>query len=427
MVAGGLVASVLLSSCTDGEEGRRFANDPRTKDAPTATMVVTPPPSPVVDTPAPARPFSEVVAPRGAPSRVYLRAGSDLLGLSAESGTWAPVFKPGPGRRIVDYDASPSGDRVAVLVEEDGQAAVDVLGPDGQPLARFGNVGSALGLAEAGPRSLDWSPQGDLLLAAFSPGGLVALPVSGDGPPAVVAGPDAAPWPAVARWSPTGESVALVSGSSDQRFGELLVIPAAGRVAATPVAGQGTPAATPGATPVAASPALTDPRRGQVENIAWLPDGRSLLFTERPIGPGTGANADLWRIGADGGDRTLVVSAGSAAPVASVALVSPSPDGSSVAYTVTVPGVGGPPRFHSLWVRELASERTYRIVTSPEVAVTDIWWSSRGLMFRVVPQPERGPAYDGGAFDIYLVDADGQASRLLTASVAATPVASPQG
>ena len=80
-----------------------------------------------------------------------------------------------------------------------------------------------------------------------------------------------------------------------------------------------------------------------VVDFAWLPDGVSLLFTEGGVPGSAITGIDLWRVDANGENRALVASAGTVAPVARIANLSPSPDGRSVAYSVLVPGSAGRP------------------------------------------------------------------------------------
>jgi dipeptidyl aminopeptidase/acylaminoacyl peptidase len=186
------------------------------------------------------------------------------------------------------------------------------------------------------PVSLDWSPQGDRLLLGYEPGGLVALGLGseGDGENDVLQVlPVTAVEPATAAWSPTGEEVAFVAADDQGTPGALFLV--------------GVEPAPRSIEPlVDGSPGLA------VFGLSWLPDGRSLLFSQGDASIAHATNTDLWRIGLDGEGRRLVASAGSAAPVADIDLFAPSPDGRAVAYTVVVPGDSGP-AFHSLWIRDL--------------------------------------------------------------------------
>ncbi|MFM9107937.1 MAG: hypothetical protein ACKOWF_14710 [Chloroflexota bacterium] len=432
------VALAALTGCTDGEEGRQFATDARRTAVPTATMAVTPPPPPpgMDQTVVPVRPLADLVVARGAPDTVYLRANRDLLAIDAGDGAAADVFVPAENEAIVGSAASPSGDRAAVLtVTRSGQAAVTVIDSAGKRLWNREAPGDALPAAGGprAPRSIDWSPQGDRLLVSFEPGGIVAMPVDGSGAPALVVPEAEAPWPAVARWSPTGQGIAFISAREGEPVRGLAVVeamPAAGvgggEGTLAPV--QATPGATPVATPVGGLDVIAGDRDRPVLSFAWLPDGQSLLFTEGGPRDGSGApaNADLWRIETDGDGRRLIASAGSAAPVADVTLIAPSPDGSAVAYTVSIPGAEGE-QFHSLWVRDLEAGQGYLIPTDAGAAVTDLRWTSAGLLYRTSPQAVKGRNYEAGEFDVFVIGENGETRLLMTARVKdATPAATPR-
>jgi hypothetical protein len=109
----------------------------------------------------------------------------------------------------------------------------------------------------------------------------------------------------------------------------------------------------------------------------------SLLFTEGGAPGSATTGIDLWRVEASGENRALVASAGTVAPVARIANISPSPDGRSVAYAVLVPGPGGP-AVDSVWVRSLASGIGFRIALPSVATVEDIWWTEEGLVVSVV-------------------------------------------
>jgi hypothetical protein len=129
---------------------------------------------------------------------------------------------------------------------------------------------------------------------------------------------------------------------------------------------------------------VVNPLEGRlIVDFAWLPDGVSVLFTEGG-GPGSAITGiDLWRVDANGEHRALVASAGTVAPVARIANISPSPDGRSVAYTVLVPGAGRP-AVDSLWIRSLNSGMGFRVPLPSVASVEDIWWTDEGLVVSVV-------------------------------------------
>lgn len=345
---------------------------------------------------------AQLVKPRGAPERFYFLNGSSLWTMAGD-GEAAPVIG-GDGAAVTAFSASPSGDRVATLVAQPpagGAARVDlvVLAADGKEQRRIENIGAALTRGEnQAPSSLDWSPQGDRLLVAFADGALYGIDAGGTAPPTLL-GRVAGATPTAARWSPTGEQVAILTGGEEG--GRLLLLP----VAATPEAAQPLPASS-------------DER--SVSAVSWSPDGRALLVVERADGVGSAAG-DLWQIAVADGRRRLVATAGVAAPVAQVVTIWPSPNGAAVAYTIEALE-GDALRFHSLRVEELASGRPLEISVPLGSAVTDVWWTSAGLVFRAVPRDDYGAAYDGGPFELFRVDPGLEPELIFTADApAATP------
>src|SRR6185503_1142983 len=124
-----------------------------------------------------------------------------------------------------------------------------------------------------------------------------------------------------AAWSPTGEAIGFIATQGHDRDRALQVLDLqSGRKHRVVESGN----------------------NRLVVEFTWLPDGTALLFTEGGDLEGAVSGIDLWSVDADGGNRELVASAGTVAPVARITDVRPSPDGRSVAYAVLVPGDRGP-------------------------------------------------------------------------------------
>lgn len=400
---------VILAGCVDEDSGRQFANDPQpTRALPTAAAT-SPAPTPRPATPQ-ASPVSaeQLLRVRGAAGRFYFESEGALWTMAPRADEVNPVFEPTMGTSIRALAASPRGDRVAaVLVRSEDEletADLVVLAADGAEVARYDNIDALGPNPDGAVVSLDWSPQGEKLLLALSPGGLVSVPLTGEAEPELIVSGGVAMRPAQAAWSPTGEDVGFLAESDDERAS----IYVAG-VAATP-----------------ASPRALLPDDGSMPTIfdwAWLPDGRSLLFSEERELTST---ADLWRINSDGTDRELVASAGSVAPVARIVGAEPSRDGRAVAYLVIVPGEGTDV-FDSLWVRDLSTNHGFRIQVPAATSVTDVWWTDAGLMFRAVPGNQFTGEYSGGPYALYRVT-DGTEATLVyevAGEAAASPAASP--
>ena len=400
--------TLAISGCVDDDTGRQFANEPPPTSAlPTSAARSAPSPRVPVPQASPISP-AQLLQTRGAAGRFYFLANGELWTTEPRTDEVGELFAPPTGMTIRALAPSPSGDRVAVvLVSEDDDTEVAnliVLTNAGEEVGRYDRLSALAPEPGAQVVSLDWSPQGDKLLAALAPGGLVAIPLEGDVEPSLIVSGGPAVNPGDAAWSPTGEEVGFLAETGEGGSNLFL--------------------AGVAATPTGPEPLLADSDGARiVYDWAWLPDGRAVLFSEAR---GQGTAGDLWRIRSDGTDRELVASAGSVAPVARVVGAKPSRDGRSVAYIVVVPGGDGE-EFNSLWVRHLATNQGLQIDVPPGAAVTDFWWTNSGLIFRTVPVESAAAGSADGLFALYRA-ADGTAATRIYASDAgpeATPAATP--
>jgi hypothetical protein len=408
-----LSLSLLLVACAEDVAGPQFATGPRPTQ--TATPVVISTREPPMATPhaALATPASiaDLLNARGTVPRVFLPVDNAIWSISSH-GEARRLFDAGASATLLAIAPSPGADQVAALVANNSRNLpryeVLIIDVNGQISSRLEN--QIASPATPSPidgelASIDWSPQGDQILLAFRSGEVVVsslkdpeqrilLDVRGDA--AQIIEP---------AWSPTGESIAYIAVDTD-RVRSLWAVALADQKAEVIV-----PAAN-GHMPI---------------DFAWMPDGVSLLFTEggQPGGPNSGI--DLWRVNAEGGDRRLIASAGTVAPVARVTEPRPSPDGRSVAYAVLVPGQSGP-EVDSIWVRDLISNVGFRIEIPQLKAVNDFFWTDNGLL--VAAEAPRGVG-QSTALELLHVD-DNATTTVLWASpvsvstpVAATPVATP--
>jgi hypothetical protein len=311
------------------------------------------------------------------------------------------------GSTIRAIDPAPNAQEVAVLLEtavdERGTRQVVIVDAAGSVVARtevpITPLATPVGEDAEGRQTIDWSPQGDRVLAQTQTRDVVEIAPDADGMPVPIDFAGATGSVIAPAWSPTGQSIAFISESEDGETRSLNVLETrsgAVTTAVIPLAGR------------------------LVVDFAWLPDGISLLFTEGG-GPGnTITGIDLWRVDANGENRALVASAGTVAPVARIANLSPSPDGRSVAYAVLVPGPRGP-AVDSVWVRSLASGVGFRIPLPSVASIEDLWWTDRGLVVSVVTL---GTAQGRPPTQALLqVKRDGSMAALWAAPVAvATPV-----
>jgi dipeptidyl aminopeptidase/acylaminoacyl peptidase len=338
---------------------------------------------------------------------VFITLG-DVLWTVSSDGSAARLFEAPEDASIQDIDASPNAEQIAILLEtrSDGLQNRDVivLNASGELITRVVDVGVAAATPTpgigAGTQTIDWSPQGDHILVSLPGGQIADIVVSNDGAPEVLTASGARGAVIDPRWSPTGETIAFVLESGDGKSRSLAVLD----------------------TRDGALSEVVTPIEGRlVVDFVWMPDGVSLLFTEGGE-PGSAATGiDLWRVDSSGENRRLVASAGTVAPVARIANLSPSPDGRSVAYSVLVPGPVGP-LVDSVWVRDYSSGVGFRIPLPSVATVEDIWWTDEGLILSVVTSgtaQSRQPAQA-----ILQLKKDGSISALWAAPVAVgTPVA----
>jgi hypothetical protein len=210
--------------------------------------------------------------------------------------------------------------------------------------------------------------------------------------------------PVFASWSPGGDAVAYLATEPDTGLDRLYLTEIDGGVPSTPL-------------PIAPRPDAA----GGVAAAAWLPDGSGLLYVDAAAPPAAGG--DLYRVYRDGRERRLIASAGRAAPVAQITAFAVAPDGSAVAYAISIPDPSGTElRFHSLWVQALAGGQVYQVPTAADQTVSAIWWASGGLLWRETAQPTEAD----GDFTIERLDPTGTVTVLFAYSPeVATPAASP--
>ncbi|HET8523908.1 MAG TPA: hypothetical protein VFL82_11770 [Thermomicrobiales bacterium] len=409
---------VLVTACADSDSQRRFANEPLpTVDlaslAPTASPVIT---SPVVTAqvaPPLVSPQALLVA-RGAPKVFYVQAGRELLAFPAK-GDRPTVLLAGDAGDITSVGASPSGDRVAVLLVKDGRHSVMILDAAGKVLARTEDVDRLVGKVQSTPVTgedagrdlVNWSPQGDRLLVAFATGGIVTVPLQGV--PSVTLTPQQAPGPIDAAWSPAGDAIAYVDRASSSRSAGLYLVSTASQPA---------------------SPrALIEPdsqNGSSVRRLAWYPSGKSILYTRSSSTNGLAVGGDLFQISPSGGGPTIVASAGRVAPISAIVDFAPSPDGRAIAYTIAVPGPDGP-TFNSLWIQQFGTSNRQKLSSSAGAAVNELWWASSGLVWRTMADPTAiTPNQPNAPFTLFRAGESGEVTPIYHFEPpAGTPVASP--
>jgi len=373
-----LAAGLMLVACAEEDTGPQFATDPRPTQPATeaAAPAASPPPALLPTTVPVATPasFTDLLAVRGAVSTVFVPTDSEVWSISSD-GRATRLFMALDGSTVRAISPAPDAQEVAVLLEKAADepptfqavivdAAGSVVASIDVPTIPAHGPASATPVARDanGRQTVDWSPQGDRILAQIQARSVVEIDAAGKGAAVPLDFGDAAGSVVAPAWSPTGQSIAFISESEDGELRSLnLLDTTSGKITT-----------------------VVDPIAGRlVVDFAWLPDGVSLLFTEGGGPDNATTGIDLWRVDADGENRALVASAGTVAPVARITNLSPSPDGRSVAYTVLVPGSSGP-AVDSVWVRSLASGVGFRIPLPSVASVQDIWWTDEGVVISVV-------------------------------------------
>ena len=410
-----LVAGCLLVACAEEDAGPQFATDPRPTRVPTvAAASASPALLPTAESIATPASFTDLLAVRGAASIVYVVAGNNLW-LVPNDGEAVPLFEAPDGSTILAIDPSPDRQAVAILLEGDSggrrTSQIVIVDATGSVVDRVdapvGVTATPIAKRRGSEPAIDWSPQGDRVLAQLATGEVIEILTDGSDEPVLLDFDGAAGTVIGPAWSPTGKSIAFISESEDGDTRSLRLLDIS--------SGEITTVVTP----------LTG---HLVVDFAWLPDGVSLLFTEGGAPGSANTGIDLWRVAASGKNRALVVSAGTVAPVARVTNLSPSPDGRSVAYAVLVPGSGGP-AVDSVWIRSLESGIGFRIALPSVASVQDIWWTEEGLVVSVVTKPTAQGRPPTQA--LLQAKRDGSISALwvapsaVTAPAAATPGARP--
>lgn len=373
-----------LVACGEDAEQRRFATDKQPTFAaasPTARATSTSPPSPTV----PPRVVSPeaLVRTSGAPDTVYLAWDNAIWAVNiAERGS-SRVVSALPETQPV-FAASPDGKYIAILADmpDDAEGVALVVFEGGTVRYRIDGIEQTF--TDVGPElvpvSLDWSSDGNRILAGFLGGGLLDIPL--DGEPSVLLGVKQLPWLVSARWSPQGDVVAYIAREGADGAGRLFVAKLRG-----------------GAT----DPVLLAPKRGatgqSVEALSWRPDAGTILYLQSSIGS-TVEGQDLFEISPVGEERRLIASAGRVAPVAGIVEFAVSPDGNAVAYSVHVPAPDGA-RFDSLWIGSIDAATAIEVPLQRDVTVTEFRWSVSGLVIETINAPE-SDATPEAEIDLYL-------------------------
>lgn len=401
----GIVTSILVA-CGSGEvdDDRRFANDPVTPQ-PTSTFVESPEAEQMATegiSAIEASPALTLVS-SNTPESVYQLVSGRIVAIDPDGSTPSRLI-PFDGE-IVAIDSTLASDRIAVLTHTHSVFSVALIDVSGNELGRWDVPGEAAAAtpvatssSEARPGTIAWSTDETRLLVTIGDGRLISLDTSGSATavelPKEIAGIE------VASWSPGGREIAI-QGRDDEGNGTLWIyVPNVDGVGVKRLI-----------------PATDDERPGSVISFAWLPNGDGVLalISDGSSGGPPGGQLHVQMLGSK--KHTIVASAGVVGPASRITNFAISPDGSSVAYTISSPD-DDRWVFDGLWVRSITDGVVYEVPIDQVTDVHAMVWVDHGLVL----QQQNGP---GAAF-LY-VTSDGQVSEIANplAAVAASPEASP--
>jgi hypothetical protein len=365
-----IVAGLLVACAEDSgtEDDRQFANDPVvTQEAQTAAPAPTHPVAQVASTPL-ASPESMLHA-RGAPETIYATIDGDLVAVDTLLPGTSTTIATLDDINALDFSPSPSGDRVAVLHVSDGYPEVVVYAADGSEVTRWGDLGIAVAdgatpevQSPANAGSINWSTGGNRILVSLGGSSMVSILVGGGA--SEIAVPDKIGSIVDAAWSPRGDSIAVLARGEDDHGIIWTFYPA--------IDGDSTKQVVP---PNADAAGL-----GSVVSFAWLPNGSGIAYLiaeEARTDPG----GRVYIVDLLSDARTLIAAPGRGGPAAVIVDFAISPDGKSIAYTISVPA-DGQWTFDSMWVRSLKTANVDSVPVFDIDRAVDLWWADAGIVWQ---------------------------------------------
>lgn len=405
--------TILLVSCGSGseisnDEGPQFVNDAPTTNVATQTPEPTAEASVSTSVPMEEETVSveELISPRSAPRFAYLLIDGQLTSYDAVTRTFGKLELPAT-THLLEFVASPTGDRVGILAELDSRIVVQFFGADGAPLSEpiplhvpptpaassaTPDASPSTGAADSHRQNqlqIDWVPQGNAVIVS-GPGVIQHVSMSGAVMPISRTGSEGSVIKAI--WSPMDSQVAIQTRI--QNGEQSLYMMDTGHDEAFQVE------IFPGESDLA------------ISNLQWLPNGRGLLFVSGTQADGEVMNGQLYMYRFSDGEPHLIATSGEGGPNATVSHAVVSPDGHSVVYAVVVRDLGEW-HLHSLWIRDLTGGPAIAIPTQSGSPITSIQWTSEGVVWQ---------QQDGS---IMVVD-EALIPRPLGSEPVATPVATPQ-
>ena len=159
-----------------------------------------------------------------------------------------------------------------------------------------------------------------------------------------------------------------------------------------------------------------------VRSLAWGSEKVGLVFALRAASSNFSLPNDLYYLPRFGQPMQLLATAGIAAPAAVVDEVAIARNGTTVAFTILIPGQVGL-RFHSVWVTDALSPAPVQADTSGLRRVSELEWGTDGLAVSGTRRAQE----NGAAYQIAVVERlDAEKSDQINADRSpATPIASP--
>jgi hypothetical protein len=206
-------------------------------------------------------------------------------------------------------------------------------------------------------------------------------------------------------WSPTGQSIAMGTWNPQQRSAAILTV--------------GLQQLDSAGTLVFSLP---DGDGRYIRSLAWGSEKVGLVFALRAISSNFALPNDLYFLPRFGEPMRLLASAGIAAPAAVVDQVAIAGNGSTVAFSILIPGSAGL-RFHSIWLTDALAPASTKANTTGLRRINEIRWTKDGVS---ISGTRRAQA-NGAAFQVAVVE---QLSTTGPVEIAAersdpTPLASP--
>ncbi len=302
------------------------------------------------------------------PSSIFFLQGPDVWILNPDFSAEQVTH----GSRVSHVATASLETRAAAvyLTSVGGRAAeeiriIDQEGNESEPV--FGPEITEAPAANARIRDLVWSPDGSTIAVVREDGSIwlagedrVATQLSEDEDGVVIER---------VAWAPGGSAIATLVRKNDESKMIRLI-------------------------PLDAGAPLEPGAGTSIADMTWLPGNPMIVYTEDNTAGWNPAAGSIFTILPDGTDRSLLVSAGEFGPVIAISHLTPSPDGSLLAFTVSTPNDEGEFQFEALYTLDVSTRVLREFPVTPWQGVSELWWFSGGLAWRAT-EVDSDMAYDG--------------------------------